>query len=45
MGINDIAAIMLWLVQQTAPIAIVISLTRYGASVILDAVSGRGLRL
>lgn len=45
MSINDIASIMSFLVGYTAPVAIVISLVRYGAGVILDAISGRGLRL
>ena len=45
MSVNDVKEMMFWLLQQSAPIAIVIALTRYGASVILDAVSGRGLKL
>lgn len=45
MSINDIASFMGFLVEYTAPVALVISLVRYGTGVIFDAISGRGLRL
>lgn len=42
---NDIAQIMLFLVQYCAPAAFVINLTAYASRVIIDAMTGKGLRL
>lgn len=45
MSVSDVAQIMLYLVQYCAPAAFVINLTAYGVRVIIDAVTGRGLKL
>lgn len=42
---SDVAQIMLFLVKYCAPAAFVINLTAYGARVIIDSVTGKGLRL
>lgn len=42
---SDIAEILLFLVKYCAPTAFVINLTAYGVRVIIDAVTGKGLKL
>lgn len=45
MSVNEISEIMLYLVNYCAPAAFVVNLVGYGARVIIDAVTGRGLKL
>lgn len=45
MSVNEISEIMLFLVNYCAPAAFVVNLVGYGARVIIDAVTGRGLKL
>ncbi len=45
MGVSEIAEIMIYLVSYCAPAAFVINLTGWGARVIIDAVTGKGLNL
>lgn len=42
---SEVAQVMLYLVSYCAPAAFIINLTAYGASVIIGAVSGKGLKL
>lgn len=44
MSVNDISGVMLFLVEYCAPAALVVNLVAYGARVIIDAVTGRGLK-
>lgn len=45
MNTEDIREIMLYLVGYCAPAAFVINLTGYAVRVVVDAVTGRGLKL
>lgn len=42
---SEVGQIVLYLVQYCAPAAFVINLTGWGARVIIDAVTGKGLNL
>lgn len=44
MSVNDISEIMVYLVRYCAPCAFVVNLVAYGTRVIIDAVTGRGLK-
>ena len=45
MSVTDITQVMIELVKYCLPAAFVINLTAYGSRVIIDACTGKGLRL
>lgn len=45
MSVSDVSAVLIELIKYCTPAAFIINLTGYGIRVIIDAVTGRGLKL
>lgn len=45
MSVNDITQVMIYLVKYCAPAAFIINLVGYGMRVIVDAATGKGVKL
>lgn len=45
MSVDDIKDVVLYLVTYCTPAAFVVNLVAYGVRVIIDAVTGRGIKL
>lgn len=45
MSVSDITQVIVYLIKYCVPAAFVINLTGYGVRVIIDAATGKGVRL